>query len=97
MQVIAADPEITLTDGDDYTLKSSAGSDVITVGGDLKTLLVNQGMLDAAAAGGGKVQSTAYKAAEMDIELEYDSGKKVWNVKKAGGTVEVSGKLPSTT
>ena len=96
MQVIAADPDITLTSGADYTLKSGTNSDVIQVGADLKTLLVNEGMLDAAAATQGKVQSTAYKSAEMDIELEYDSTKKVWNVVKKGGTVEVSGKLPTT-
>lgn len=94
MQVIAADPDITLTSGDDYTLKSAANSDTITVGGDLQTLLVNQGMLDATAAAGGKVQSTAYKTAELNIVLQYNSTGKIWEVKKAGGSVEVSGKLP---
>lgn len=95
MQVIAADPDITLTDGDDYTLTSAPGSDEIKVGDDLADLIEAQGMLDATAAKGGKVQSTAYKAAEMKIQLKYNSSKKVWNVEKYGGTVEVSGKLPS--
>ena len=97
MQVIAADPDITLTSGDDYTLKSASGSDAITVGGDLATLLTNEGMLDSAALTGGKVQSTAYKAANLNIELKYDSSKKVWNVVNASngasGSVEVSGKI----
>ncbi len=95
MQVIAADPDITLADGTEYSLKSAAGGDTITVSPALATLIENEGMLDATAAAGGKVQSTAYKAAEMNIQLQYDSAKKVWNVKKAGGTVEVSGKLPT--
>ncbi len=95
MQVIAADPDITLASGTDYSLKSTAGSDAIVVSGPLATLIEDQGMLDATAAAGGKVQSTAYKDAAMDIQLKYDSGKKVWNVTKVGGTVEVSGKLPT--
>lgn len=95
MQVIAADPDITLASGTEYSLKSTAGSDTITVSGALATLIENEGMLDATSAAGGKVQSTAYKAAAMDIQLKYDATKKVWNVEKVGGTVEVSGKLPS--
>ena len=95
MQVIAADPDITLSNaaGTSYTLTSGANSDTITVSGPLATLIENEGMLDATAAAGGKVQSTAYKTAEMNIKLEYDSTKKVWNVKKAGGDVEISGKI----
>lgn len=93
MQVIAADPEISLTNGGSYTLKSGANSDDIVVGDDLKALLTSEGMLDSAAAAGGKLQSTAYKTAEMDIQLKYDSTKKVWNVIKNGGTVEVSGAI----
>lgn len=98
MQVIAADPDITLDSTKTYTLTSAANSDAIAVGGtgNLNTLIENQGMLDATAAAGGKLQSTAYKAAAMDIQLVYDSGKKVWQVKKVGGTVEVNGKLPTT-
>lgn len=96
MQVIAADPDITLTSGTDYSLKSTAGSDTITVSSALATLIENEGMLDATSAAGGKTQSTAYKAAAMDIELKYDATKKVWQVTKASGDVEVNGKLPTT-
>ncbi len=96
MQVIAADPDITLTNGTEYSLKSNANSDAIAVSSALSALIVQEGMLDATEAAGGKVQSTAYKTAAMDIELQYDASKKVWNVKKAGGTVEVSGKIPTT-
>lgn len=95
MQVIAADPDITLGAGP-YTLTSTAGSDTITVSTALATLIEGEGMLDSAAAAGGKIQSTAYKNAAMDIQLVYDSTKKVWNVKKVSGDVEVSGKLPTT-
>ena len=56
MQVIAADPDITLTSGTDYSLKSTAGSDAITVSGPLATLIEGEGMLDATAAAGGKIQ-----------------------------------------
>lgn len=93
MQVIAADPEITLstTDAASYTLTSASSSDTITVGANLQTLLVNNGMLDSAAAAGGKLQSTAYNDADLKIKLAYDSTNKVWNVINDGGTVEVSG------
>lgn len=93
MQVIAADPDITLTKGGTYTLTSDANSDEIKVGADLQSVLTSQGMLDADAAKGGKLQSTAYKAAEMGITLQYNSTAKAWEVKKTAGTVEVSGKL----
>lgn len=93
MQVIAADPDITLDSSKSYTLTSAANSDEIKVSGDLASILTAQGMLDATAAAGGKIQSTAYKDKAMDIELKYNSTKKVWNVEKVSGDVEVSGKL----
>lgn len=96
MQVIAADPDITLDNTKSYTLTSAANSDAITVSGDLANEITNQGMLDATTAAGGKLQSTAYKAAAMDIQLKYDATKKVWQVTKNSGTVEVNGKLPTT-
>ena len=94
MQVIAADPDITLTNGGDYTLTSPANDEAITVSGALATLLEDEGMLDAASAAGGKVQSTAYKTAAMNIVLSYDASKKVWQVKEGTGSgVDVSGKI----
>lgn len=95
MQVIAADPEVTLTTADaaSYTLTSASGSDTITVGTNLQTLLVDQGMLDSTTAAGGKVQSTAYNDANLNIILKYDSTAKVWNVVNNGGTVEISGAI----
>lgn len=96
MQVIAADPDISLASGTEYSLKSTAGDSKITVSTALATLIESEGMLDATAAAGGKLQSTAYKDAAMDIQLKYDSSKKVWNVEKNGGTVEVSGQIPTT-
>ena len=96
MQVIAADPEITLTSGTDYSIQAASGTSNITVSGPLTTLLTNQGMLDATAAAGGKVQSTAYTDAILNIKLDYDSTNKVWNVVNASGaanSVEVSGQI----
>ena len=97
MQVIAADPDITLSStGASYTLTSAGGNDTITVSGDLATLLQNQGMLDATAAAGGKTQSTAYKDANLNIVLKYNSTTKIWEVVNNGGDVEVSGKIKTT-
>ncbi len=97
MQVIAADPDISLTSGTDYSLKSNAGDAGITVSGPLATLLETQGMLDATAAAGGNLQSTAYTDVSMDIQLVYNSANKIWNVEAATGSgVEVSGQLTKT-
>ncbi len=97
MQVIAADPDISLTSGTDYSLKSTAGDAGITVSGPLATLLETQGMLDATAAAGGNLQSTAYTDVSMDIQLVYDSTNKIWNVEATTGSgVEVSGQLKKT-
>lgn len=98
MQVIAADPDIALSNASDvdYTLTSPATNKKITVGSDLATLLQNQGMLDATAAAGADLQSTAYTDANLNIKLEYDTTNKVWNVKNNGGTVDVSGKIQTT-
>lgn len=102
MQVLAADPDVTLTAPTGggvsaYTLTSSAGSNAIAVSTDLQSLLVSEGMLDATTAKGGKLQSTAYTAANMQIVLKYDSGKKIWSVENNGGDVETSGQLKATT
>ena len=75
-----------------YAISSASGNNKITVSGKLATELVNQGMLDDTAAKGADLQSTAYTGANLDVYLEYDSTKKVWNV-KAGGDVEISGKI----
>lgn len=95
MQVIAADPDITLDSTQTYTLTSAANDEKIVVSGDLASIITAQGMLDSTAAAGGKLQSTAYKTAQMEISLKYNTTAKVWEVKKTAGTVEVSGKLPS--
>lgn len=103
MQVLAADPDVTLTAPasgggvSTYTVTSATGADAITVSSDLQTLLVNQGILDADTAKGGKLQSTAYKKANMQLVLYYDSAKKIWSVKNNSGDVEVSGKIKGTS
>ncbi|MBD5519326.1 MAG: prepilin-type N-terminal cleavage/methylation domain-containing protein [Lachnospiraceae bacterium] len=94
MQVLAADPDVTLSTGDSYTLTNSGAT--ISLSSPLQTLLVNEGMLDATTAAGGKLQSTAYSTATLNIILKYDSTAKIWNVVNNGGTVEVSGKIQAS-
>lgn len=91
MQVIAADPEITLDTSKSYTLTNSGAT--LSVSGDLKSLFVAQGMMDETAAAGGKLQSTAYSSANISIKLSYSSSQKIWNVINDGGDVEVSGSI----
>lgn len=92
MQVIAADPDITLSSSKSYTLTNSSSA-TIAVSPDLASELTSQGMLDATAAAGGKLQSTAYSTANLNIVLKYNTGTKIWEVINNGGDVEVSGKL----
>ncbi len=93
MQVVAADPDINLVSTKSYSITAASGTAAITVSDDLKTELKNNGMLDDEALANGKLQSTAYTDANLNIKLEYDSTNKVWNVKNNGGDVEVSGKI----
>ena len=97
MQVVAADPDINLDTSKSYTLTSAANTAAITVSPDLKQQLKDNGMLDDETLDNGKLQSTAYTNANLNIILKYDTTNKVWNVVNNGGDVEVSGKLPSTT
>ena len=94
MQVLAADPDVTLSTSDTYSLTNSGAT--ISLSSPLQTLLVNEGMLDATTAAGGKLQSTAYSSATLNIILKYDSSAKIWNVVNNGGTVEVSGKIQAS-
>ncbi len=98
MQVLAADPDVTLTPPaaggvSGYTLTSATGATAITVSNDLANLLESEGMLDATAAAGADLQSTAYTGANLQIVLSYDKDKKIWSVENNGGDVEVSGKI----
>lgn len=93
MQVIAADPEISLDSSKEYSIKAGTGTNTIAVSNELKGVLTSQGMLDSATIDGSKLQSTAYKDANLNIDLHYDASKKVWNVRNNGGTVETSGQI----
>lgn len=94
MQVIAADPDITLDQTKSYKLESSANSADVKPTSALATELENQGMLDSTSAAGSKLQSTAYNTAVIDIELKYSTSKKIWTVEaNASSGVEVSGKI----
>ena len=97
MQVLAADPDVSLDNGaaKNYAISNSTDKTKITVSSKLKDELIAQGMLDETAATGANLQSTAYQEANLDVYLEYDATKKVWNV-KAGGNVETSGQIKVT-
>ena len=97
MQVLAADPDVTLDNGaaKNYAISNSTDKTKITVSDKLRDELIAQGMLDETAAAGADLQSTAYQGASLDVYLEYDATKKVWKV-KAGGTVETSGQIKKT-
>ncbi|MCI8357621.1 MAG: prepilin-type N-terminal cleavage/methylation domain-containing protein [Lachnospiraceae bacterium] len=78
MQVIAADPEIDLTSGTDYSITKAGGDEGIDVSGPLATILTANGFLDQAAIDGAAYQSTAYTDAELDLSLEFNNN--VWTV-----------------
>ena len=97
MQVIAADPDITLAGT--LTMTKATGSQNVAISSDLQKFINTtdgEGLMDDDSAKGCEVTSTAYTSVEINIALEYDSAKKVWHVVKKGGSVEPSGKLTTT-
>lgn len=99
MQVLAADPDVTLDSGKTYTLSNLTGGNptaTLAVSGDLQTLLTTNGILDSTTATGGKLQSTAYSTSKINIVLSYSSTSKMWTVENSGGDVEVSGNIKTT-
>lgn len=96
MQVIAADPDVSLTGT--LTMTKGAGGTDVAISTDLQKFINTtdgEGLMDDDSAKGCKITSTGYKAASINIALEYDSDKKVWHVVSTGD-VGVDGKLPST-
>ncbi len=95
MQVAAADEDSKLDSSKEYSVKSAANADGITVSGELKTVLgTTLGLMDAASLDNTKFQSEAYKAANCDLQLKYNSTRKVWEViEGTGSDVAVSGKI----
>ncbi|MDE7130574.1 MAG: prepilin-type N-terminal cleavage/methylation domain-containing protein [Lachnospiraceae bacterium] len=92
MQVLAADPDVTLDSSKSYTLTNSGKT--LSVSADLEALFTAEKIMDAAQAKGTTLQSTAYAGATVNIELTYESN--MWVVKNASGatgSVEVSGKI----
>lgn len=97
MQVIAADPDVTLA-GTLTMTKAANGTDVAI--SDALQKFINttdgEGLMDDASAKGCTVSSKAYVDAKIQIELVYDSSKEVWHVINNGGDVEPSGKIKET-
>ncbi len=99
MQVIAADPDVTLA-GTLTMTKAASGTDV-AISSDLQGFIGTtgtnaQGLMDDASAKGCTVSSKAYVDAKIQIELVYDTSKEVWHVINNGGDVEPSGKIKKT-
>lgn len=99
MQVIAADPDVTLTGT--LTMTKAAGAKTVAISSDLQGFIGTtgtnaQGLMDDNSAKGCDVTSKAYVDAVIDIKLEYNSSKKVWHVVAgASSKVDPSGKLHS--
>lgn len=97
MQVIAADPDVSLSGT--LTMTKATGATKVDISADLQKFINTsngEGLMGDDEAKGCTLTSTAYKTAAIDIELQYDASKKVWHVVKAGGDVDVSGKIPTT-
>ncbi len=99
LQVLASDPDVSLdqdTAGTKYAVTSGATSDTIALTADLKTELINAGMLTSDDFSGNnstsKLQSSGYKAAAITVALKYDTTTNTWSVTTSG--VDSSGKLP---
>ena len=101
MQVLASDPDITLTQdtaGTKYQITTS-GAD-ITLTSDLKDALIDAGMLAATDFEGtgtvstSKYQSSGYQGTSITISLVYDDAHNTWSV--VTNNVDSSGKLPTS-
>lgn len=95
MQVLAADPDVSLATDTTYKLTRATVDDKEYVKPDdnLAAVLKSSNILDADTADNGSLlQSSGYQGANINIILKYNSNK-VWEVKNDGGDVEVSGKL----
>lgn len=72
MQTVAADPEINLDGTKTYTV--TVGTDgKIVVSSELTTVFTTYAILDSTTLTNSKVQSTAYKAAQSVLTLEYSA------------------------
>ena len=90
MQVLAADPDVKLTVGTDYSATGNTDG-TVKLSDALKTELKNNSMMDDDAMNNIKYQSSAYKDGGVKIELKYDSTAKIWKIVTAG--VDSSGSL----
>ena len=99
MQTVASDPEISLTDGTDYSVEIEASGN-IKVSSDLETVLTDYGILDSNTIKSSKVQSSSYKGSGGKYELVYDkpsttATEKMWMV-KPNAKVDLSGAVVDT-
>lgn len=98
MQVLASDPDINLTvdTADPPTTYVATGTTTgpVTISSNLKTLLTDNGLMDANAVDNVSFQSTAYRNGSVIIGLQYDNVDKIWTVYTSG--VDSSGKIITT-
>lgn len=110
LQVVASDPDITLDTTKDYSVSSAANSNQITSTTELIDILTKTttdssgnleglGLMESTAFSGttstSKFQSSAYKAQNIKLELDYDTTSKLWKVKFTG--LDNTGALATTT
>ncbi len=98
MQVLAADPDVSLTadspsdsSSAKYSATCAANLDKVTISTDLEKALTDNGMMDAAAIKNIKYQSASYKTPALAVYLYYDASKQVWTIKTEG--LDSSGKI----
>lgn len=84
MQVLASDPDITLTKdtADPPTTYTATGTTTgpVTISTALSTALTTNGLMDTAAVGNIVFQSTAYREGGVVIGLQYDDTNEMWTV-----------------
>lgn len=101
MQVLAADPDVSLTtDSKDtpadamYSATCGTDADTVVISTALQTELKKNGMMDEAAMKSIKYQSASYKSGDIAVWLYYDATNKVWTIKTK--TIDSSGKIPAS-
>lgn len=80
MNVVASDPDITLDTAKTYTVSSGTGSTSITIGTELADFFKANGSVDTSKSYSFK--SSAYKTADISIDLKYESN--MWKVTVTG-------------
>ncbi len=84
MQIIASDPDMKLDTSKEYSVKADAGTDTLTISGELETILYEQGVFDEEAdeLADMTLESGLFTDEKLELILEYDDDKHAWYLKK---------------